>query len=283
MKNSLLLFLILTLPSLAIEVKASNNYPWLKDYQKHHAIVNRIAVPSGFERVFVPSGSFADWLRHLPLKPGKPPVYLHNGRKKRNQLAHHAVVDIDVGTQDLQQCADAIIRLRAEYFYSIKNYSAIHFNFTSGDEASYQKWIAGYRPSVRGNNVKWRKTQRYDKSHRTFRKYTNTVFMYAGSYSLSLELKPVKSIKDMKIGDVFIKGGFPGHAIIVVDMAIHKTTGKKIFLLAQSYMPAQDVHILNNPTHDTMTPWYELDFGEKLYTPEWTFSRDQLKTFFEQD
>lgn len=279
MKNSFILFLIVTLPSLAMEATASNNYPWLKSYQEHHAIVNRIAVPSGFERVLVPSDSFANWLRHLLLKSGKPPVYLYNGRKKGNQLAHHTVIDIDVGQQDLQQCADAIIRLRAEYFYSIKNYRAIHFNFTSGDEASYPKWITGYRPYVKGNHVKWRKTQRYDNSHQTFRKYTNTVFMYAGSYSLSLELKTVKSINDMKIGDVFIQGGFPGHAVIVVDMAIHKTSGQTIFLLAQSYMPAQELHILNNPTHDKMTPWYELDFGEKLYTPEWTFSRDQLKKF----
>lgn len=88
--------------------------------------------------------------------------------------------------------------------------------------------MKGYRPLVRGNKVKWRKKRRYDSSHRTFRRYTETVFMYAGSYSLSQELKPVKNLNDMKIGDIFIKGGFPGHAVIVVDMAINKTTGKKI-------------------------------------------------------
>jgi len=277
--NHSFIFLLLILSCFSSHASAFKDYPWLKHYDSHHALINRIAVPGGFERVSVPMGSFAHWLRHLPLKPGKPPVYLYDGRKKGNQSAHDAVIDLDVGQRDLQQCADAIIRLRAEYLYSQGNYSAIHFNFTSRDDASYQQWIRGYRPLVKGNQVKWRKKYRHDKSHRTFRQYTHTVFMYAGSYSLSQELTSVKSLKQMKIGDIFIQGGFPGHAVIVVDMAIDKVTGKKLFLLAQSYMPAPDVHILVNPNHDTFSPWYELDFGKTLITPEWVFNREQLKRF----
>jgi hypothetical protein len=90
-------------------------------------------------------GSFEDWLRHLPLKKGKPPVYLYNGRLKENQSAHYAVIDIDVGNSDLQQCADALIRLRAEYLYSIGDFSSIHFKFTSGHNAEYSRWREGYR------------------------------------------------------------------------------------------------------------------------------------------
>ncbi len=44
-------------------------------------------------------------------------------------------------------------------------------------------------------------------------------------------------------------------------------------LLAQGYMPAQQIHILVNPTSRDLSPWYELtetDAG-KLYTPEWIF------------
>jgi hypothetical protein len=96
---------------------------------------------------------------------------------------------------------------------------------------------------------------------------------------LSRELQPVDNVSDMRIGDVFIKGGFPGHAVIVVDMAANPTTGKKVFLLAQSYMPAQDVHILRNPANPKSNPWYELAFGERLHTPEWTFTAKELKRF----
>ena len=96
---------------------------------------------------------------------------------------------------------------------------------------------------------------------------------------MSKELHSVQDVNKMQVGDVFIKGGFPGHAVIVVDMAINEETGKKLFLLAQSYMPAQDIHILKNPANSRLSPWYELDFGEVLYTPEWTFDRDDLRRF----
>ena len=59
----------------------------------------------------------------------------------------------------------------------------------------------------------------------------------------------------MKIGDVFIKGGSPGHAVTIVDIAINPKTNKKVFLLAQSYMPAQEIKILKNPNNSELSPW----------------------------
>jgi Domain of unknown function (4846) len=102
--------------------------------------------------------------------------------------------------------------------------------------------------------------------------------MYAGTLSLSKELKS-KQVKDLSIGDVFIQGGSPGHAVIVVDVAIKGSNGEKVFLLAQSYMPAQEIHVLVNPNDGGFSPWYSADFGEELVTPEWTFKRDMLKQF----
>ena len=101
------------------------------------------------------------------------------------------------------------------------------------------------------------------------------VFAYAGTYSLDRELKSA-SVDDLRIGDVFIKGGFPGHAILVADMAMN-AAGEKRFLLVQSYMPAQEMHVLKNPNATDGSPWYTTDFGAHLVTPEWTFARTQLK------
>ena len=151
------------------------------------------------------------------------------------------------------------------------------------DREKFQKWAEGNRIKVSGNQVQWYAAGKgVDYSYKTFRNYLDMVFMYAGTASLSRELQTV-SYTSLQPGDVFIKGGSPGHAVIVVDVAVHPTTKKKVFLLAQSYMPAQQIHILVNPVSRSLSPWYELaetDAG-KLYTPEWIFSRKDLKRFKE--
>ena len=249
-------------------------YPWLRTYDLSECIKSRIGVPDGYQRVQVNAGSFADWLRHLPLKKGKPPVLLFDKREKTNQAAHYAVIDIDVGEADLQQCADAVIRLRAEYLYSRKEFSGIHFNFTSGDVAKFTKWIEGLRPIVSNNRVRWTQSANRDSSYSTFCNYLTTVFTYAGSYSLSRECRAIGRSDDLRIGDIFIEGGFPGHAVIIVDMALNAETGKTVLLLAQSYMPAQDIHVLVNNMVPQLSPWYEFDPQEELHTPEWKFARN---------
>jgi len=52
----------------------------------------------------------------------------------------------------------------------------------------------------------------------------------------------------------------PGHAVIVVDMA-EDAKGQRAFLLAQSYMPAQDIHILKNPMDADLSPWCRVPRG----------------------
>lgn len=254
-----------------------NPYLWSGRYEQANNIPNRIEPPPGYQRVSLEQTSFQNWLRHLPLKSGHPPVYLHSGELKKNQEAHYAVIDIDTGSEDLQQCADAIIRLRAEYLFWREKYDLIKFNFTSGDEAKFEYWIQGYRPIVIGNFVKWTKRKKPDLSYKAFREYLKIVFIYAGTYSYSKELLPIENISEIEIGDVFIQGGFPGHAVIVVDLSVNPKTKKKVFLLSQSYMPAQDIHILKNPNNKELSPWYSEDFEKKLVTPEWIFNKTQLR------
>ena len=105
------------------------------------------------------------------------------------------------------------------------------------------------------------------------------VFAYSGTLSLEKELISV-SIDNMNIGDVFIVGGSPGHAVIVVDMAVN-SFGEKIFLLAQSYMPAQQTQLLINPMDGEISPWYSLNGKEKLITLQRTFELDTLKSWNE--
>lgn len=184
-----------------------------------------------------------------------------------------------MGNRDLQQCADAVMRLRAEYLYKTKQFDALHFNFTNGFNATYSKWKSGYHIAVKGNNVNWVKTTKECESYQSFREYLNMVFNYAGTASLTKELKQI-TLAQMQIGDVFIRGGSPGHAVIVVDMAVNPKTNKKVFMIAQSYMPAQDIHILINASKSSISPWYDLvETASEIETPEWTFEGNQLKRF----
>jgi hypothetical protein len=201
---------------------------------------------------------------------------LHDGRRKANQTAHHVVLDVDVGPEDLQQCADVVIRLRAEYLFSGPCRDAIRFNFTSGDTARWSEWRDGIRPQVRGNEVSWRRTAEADDSYANFRSYLDTVFTYAGTASLERELSPVTDPAKPRVGDVFIQGGFPGHAVIVVDVA-EDSAGSRVFLLAQSYMPAQDIHVLRS--FEETDPWYVARSEGVLVTPEWDFRHRDLKRF----
>ena len=248
---------------------------------KGSTIETRINTPEGFIRTSEDAASFAEYLRQLPLKPHNSEVTLFNGGKKPNYHVYDAVVNLEIGKKDLHQCADAIMRLRAEYFWEREEFEKIHFNFTNGFRADYSEWIKGKRIVVKGNSSYWNQSQSPSNSYDDFWKYLEIIFSYAGTLSLSQELKSVKT-SEIQIGDIFIQGGSPGHAVIVVDMATNELTGKRIFLLAQSYMPAQEIQLLKNPGNESLSPWYSVDFGESMRTPEWTFHPSDLKRFPEE-
>ena len=235
----------------------------------------RIAPPVGFQRVAVAEGSFAAWLRALPVRAGRPEVRLFDGRKKGNQAAHAYVLDVDVGALDLQQCADLVMRLYAEHQWARGAYDQVCFRFTSGDRARWSAWAEGQRPQVRGSRVRWAQTARPARDYRSFRAYLEQVFLYAGTHSLAKDLRPVPEGQPVEAGDVFIRGGFPGHAVVVLDVA-EDARGGRVFLLAQSFMPAQEPHVLRMPDADEV--WYPAAGKGPLITPEWPFDwRDRRR------
>lgn len=242
---------------------------------------DRFLPPEGFERIEEEEGSFGRYLRELPLKAHGSKVQYYDGRTKNRDNVYLAVIDMDISDRDLQQCADAIMRLRGEYLYHMGESEKIHFNLTNGFRMDYSKWAEGYRVAVEGNETSWVKRQSASDTYEDFRAYMEFVFIYAGSLSLSLELMPV-DYEEMAIGDVLIQGGTPGHAVIVVDMALNSDTGEKAYMLAQSYMPAQDIQILLNPAHNVPSPWYTLNDEREIRTPEWRFTTGDLMRFSEQ-
>ncbi|WP_394675757.1 DUF4846 domain-containing protein [uncultured Sphingobacterium sp.] len=224
-------------------------------------IKSRILLPEGFKRPTYRVEEFGNFLENLPLYPIDQEVHYYNGKIKPRNNIYNSVVKLDIGKRDLHQCADAVMRLRADYLYQQKRYKDIKFNFLSDSKPrAYTNYAKG------------------DYSYPTYWKYLEYVFAYANTASLHDELSSVKTTQEVKIGDTFIQKGSPiGHAIIVVDLA-KDSTGKIIVLLAQSYMPAQEIQILNNWNNSTLSPWYDID-QDIIKTPEWTFYPKNLKTW----
>ncbi|NQZ76308.1 MAG: DUF4846 domain-containing protein [Ekhidna sp.] len=247
-------------------------------------VKTRFRPPDDFVRKPVNENSFGDYLRNLPLKKHNSPVKYFDGTEKPHDV-FEAVVDLPIGNRDLHQCADAIIRLRADYLRSQGKFGEIHFNLTNGFRVDYLKWLDGFRIKEKNNKTWWERTEIASNDlDAVYWDYLELVFYFAGSYSLSRELQQV-DISDVRIGDVFIYGGFPGHAIIVVDLVVDPISGKKLMQLAQSYMPAQEIQILKNTENEDLSPWFEAEytdgaFGSNvLFTPEWTFYEGELKRF----
>lgn len=243
--------------------------------EKGMTIQSRFIPPDGFIRQSVDRNTFAYYLRNLPLKPHGAKVKYFNGNVK-NIPVYEAVINMDISDRDLQQCADAIMRLRGEYFYTIKAYDQISFTLTNGFRMDYNEWIKGNRVIVKGNHTEWQKVTAPSNTYKDFREYMEFVFIYAGTISLSKSLRS-KDIQKISIGDVLIVGGSPGHAVIVVDI-VENMNGEKMCMLAQSYMPAQETQILKN-NKSPHSPWYNLSAFDKIYTPEWTFEKHDLKTW----
>lgn len=241
-----------------------------------HNEIWRISLPPGFNHVDEGDSAYSKWLRNLKIKKSKP-VYLYNGSLKDNQHAHYCVLDIDIGKKDLIQCADAAMKLRADFLFENDRYSEIKFNATSGDELALERWLNGVRWKEQGTQlVSYKINKEINDINKEYKLFMELAFSYCGTYSLSKQLKTVKDISSIQPGDIFVQGGFPGHAVIVTAVAKNET-GKKIFLLSQGYMPAQDIHILKNYNDPTLSPWYDLSETSPLNTPQWKFERGSLK------
>ena len=235
------------------------------------SISTRVRVPEGFKRVTYPQGSFEEYLRNYKLKKYGTPIINFDGSEYFAQHWHDAILEIPVPKNGLQQCADALMRIRAEYLWNKNLQHKIGFKFTSGHYCSWKQYAEGYRPKINGSKVKFLKTTNANYSKSNFYNYLNLIFTYAGTASLHAELPKVK-IKDLKIGDMLIQPGFPGHIEIIADEIIN-SNGEKMYLLVQGNTPAQNVCLLKNFEDIDISPWYRFAENEPVYTPSYYFDK----------
>jgi hypothetical protein len=225
--------------------------------------------PAGFVRVHAAPGSFAEFLRTLPLQPEGSPVVDFRGNKLYGDGRHPnivAVADIDIGTKDLQHCADAIIRLHAEWHYGRGEHD-ISYRTVSGQALSYRGYVAGDRARLEGKNITVERTAPAQKDdHALFRGWLDDVFSWAGTSSLERDGTMVSSAAEMRAGDFFVMRGAPfGHAVLILDVA-RDERGRTALLLGQSYVPAQSFQVLATAG----SPWFIVEPGDVFVnTPFW--------------
>ncbi|WP_434309494.1 DUF4846 domain-containing protein [Hominifimenecus sp. rT4P-3] len=236
----------------------------------------RILPPEGFSRIPAEPGSFGDFVRNYPLLADGSPVLLYDGTEKSNQSAKAAVFDMDViSSADLQQCADSVMRIYAEYFRQTDQPERIRFHFVDGFLFDYPTYRDGGRIKMKNDKASWKYTAGYDDSDETFENYLYLLFAYSSTLSMDEESQPIEP-SEIQIGDLFLKGGSPGHVMMVADVC-EDENGHKAFLLAQGYMPAQQFHIVKNPSSEE-NPWYDAEqITYPFRTPEYTFPEGSLK------
>ena len=189
---------------------------------------------------------FGTYLRGLRVRAYSDPVRTHDGRT----VGHHArVIDLPLVKGDLQQCADSALRLRAEFLRD--SGAEVDFHATSGDAMPWARYAAGERAYAVGNHLEWKQG-----SPATWEQYLTALFTWAGT--ASLEAHDTVSDTHPDPGDVLVQGGFPGHAIVLLDVA---TQGDQTYVLVgEGFMPAQDFHVELGP-HDG---WWLWDDGVPL-------------------
>ena len=241
-------------------------------------VSERIKLPKGFTRSVYPEGTFQNYLQQYPLQEFGSKVINYDGSEYGYQSGHVGILEISVPPNGLQQCADALMRIRAEYLWEQDKKDEIGFKFTSGHYCSWTKYAEGYRPKVNGSRVSFHKIASRNTSKENFYKYLNLIYMYAGTQSLFDELPKVNDVSSIEVGDMLIYPGSPGHVIMVVDKAKGEG-GEKLFIFAQGNTPAQSVHIIKNPNDASVSPWYEIELGAYLEIPTYYFNEVKFMRF----
>ena len=241
-------------------------------------IKSRVKIPEGYKRVVYAKGSFEDYLRNYKLKPFGTKIINYDDTEYFWQRGHIGILEVPVPKNGLQQCADALIRIRSEYLWEQNRKNEIGFNFTSGHYCSWKKYAEGYRPKINGSKVSFHKTASKDHSKANFYKYLNLIYMYSGTLSLYNELPKIDDASQLKIGDMLIKGGTPGHIVMIADEIVNDA-GQKKYLLFQGNTPAQSVHLVKNLEDSKFSPWYTLERNQRIPVSNYTFGSSKFVRF----
>lgn len=228
--------------------------------------IKSIELPdSSFNRVVCKPGTFAYWLRNLPLKPKDSPVLDYRGLvyKKGTDSTVAAVVNWNMQGKRLEQCMDILVRFYAEYLWENNRYGDIVFPLPGGYYLRWNDWKSGKRPYFKGIDVHLKKHENPDSSRTSFERYLRIVFAESHTQQFYFAYERIVP-KNIQIGDFIVKRGSKSHAVMIVDLAWNNK-GDTLALIGHGDTPACQFYILNYRRDD---PWIPLDFNkEKIPLP----------------
>ena len=258
----------------------------------------RFTAPEGFERVAVEAGSFAEYLRAFGLKDyGVKPQRYDSSTKTMVDLTDASIAGvfdialINIGS--LQGAAGSMIRLRAEYLRSKGAIENISFELctTPAFVCDYKTWIEGGRldkTQVDQDILNWctdhgengevcgHKDVTLGDVDSSFRYYLQQVMLYSNVASLKLQMRKI-STSDLQIGDVFCSQA--GTALMIVDVAVNRQTGEKMFIVAGGATPATDIHVYDNSNDTSKNVWQTLESNGSFICNGVVYSAESLYRF----
>ncbi len=216
------------------------------------------SVPAGYHRITVMPQSFAGFLRRLPLHTGRKAVRDYRGQIFKNvaDSTVAAIVNLHIRGKKLEQCMDIIQRLYAEFCLQTAREDSIRFLLPDRSILSWKDWKQGWRPQRKSEMFPLKKNARPDRSRRNFEAYLWEIFYYSGTQTAYFGLQKVEP-QNIRIGDLIIKQGRRGHAVILLDLA-ENDVGDKKGIFGQGDTPACEFYILKN--RDGL-PWFDLNFN----------------------
>lgn len=247
----------------------NRQYPWLAVYNGRDTIQARFIPPHGYERASVLAGTFARWLRHLPLRVNEghlasAPVYA-------------GVIDIDLdGSGPSGGGILAIARLRAEYLLASDQPELIRFGAGSG---KWLSWLPPESATSSAASAPAKGPARADATtYAAFRRYLADVRGQMTASSFTKSLVQVTDLHQVRLGDVYVRTSGEPWAAIVVDTALRPSDGHRVFLLAQVAKGGREMVILFNAKGE-LGPWFEAESNEPIQTSLGSFNRDMLRRF----
>ncbi len=253
----------------------SEVYPWLEGrYDPAHSIYMRIPPPQGFRRVAVPEGSFAHWLRFLPLRNRRP------GPGHPGLLAW---VDLPALEGTGGSPEDCLQRLRSEYLHAVGQDDRLAWAVSHHPSEPAVRWTAwSANPPAAMTSPATHPVGRED--YATLHAFLRKVLPMTTTLTLSRDLRPAEG--ELAIGQVWHHppagpDAPPGHAVLVADVVENPRSGERAFLLLQATLDEPFPAVVVNPGHSSAGPWFSTPVGPALRLPGWTFLPDERFVFDE--